>query len=211
MPIWTPRCSNELPPGTHAGQYRERHRQPSRGSRRGAGARRLPRRAPGLLWVCTLIEESEELTCQAAETTYEELQLALAELPVGLIMGRMKPAEKAAVMADSRPQPAIAGGHHGDRGGGGRAQCQSDDHRESRAPGSRPSCTSCARVGRGQRRQPLRAAVPSAAVADRRERLAIMRETNDGFIIAEKDLELRRPGRDAGTRQTGLLQSRWPI
>lgn len=49
-------------------------------------------------WVCTLIEESEELTCQAAETTYEELSSALGELRVGLIHGRMKPADKAVVM-----------------------------------------------------------------------------------------------------------------
>lgn len=51
-------------------------------------------------WVCTLIEESEELTCQAAETTFEDLSAALGGLNVGLIHGRMKPAEKAAVMAD---------------------------------------------------------------------------------------------------------------
>lgn len=50
-------------------------------------------------WVCTLIEESEELTCQAAESTYEELGSALGELRVGLIHGRMKPAEKAEIMA----------------------------------------------------------------------------------------------------------------
>ncbi|MGY8830964.1 MAG: ATP-dependent DNA helicase RecG, partial [Pseudomonadales bacterium] len=49
-------------------------------------------------WVCTLIEESEELTCQAAETTFEDLSAALGGLNVGLIHGRMKPAEKAAVM-----------------------------------------------------------------------------------------------------------------
>ena len=49
-------------------------------------------------WVCTLIEESEELTCRAAETTFEDLSAALVGLRVGLIHGRMKPAEKAAVM-----------------------------------------------------------------------------------------------------------------
>ncbi|MDO9321011.1 MAG: ATP-dependent DNA helicase RecG, partial [Pseudomonas sp.] len=50
-------------------------------------------------WVCTLIEESEELTCKAAETSFEELSMALGELRVGLIHGRMKPVEKAAIMA----------------------------------------------------------------------------------------------------------------
>ncbi|WP_277342905.1 helicase-related protein, partial [Pseudomonas viridiflava] len=51
-------------------------------------------------WVCTLIDESEELTCKAAETSFEELSSALGELRVGLIHGRMKPAEKAAIMAE---------------------------------------------------------------------------------------------------------------
>ncbi|WP_277342847.1 helicase-related protein, partial [Pseudomonas viridiflava] len=51
-------------------------------------------------WVCTLIEESEELTCKAAETSFEELSIALGELRVGLIHGRMKPVEKAAIMAE---------------------------------------------------------------------------------------------------------------
>ncbi|STJ08529.1 ATP-dependent DNA helicase RecG [Escherichia coli] len=50
-------------------------------------------------WVCTLIEESELLEAQAAEATWEELKLALPELNVGLVHGRMKPAEKQAVMA----------------------------------------------------------------------------------------------------------------
>ncbi|STD24598.1 ATP-dependent DNA helicase RecG [Enterobacter asburiae] len=49
-------------------------------------------------WVCTLIEESELLEAQAAEATWEELKLALPELNVGLVHGRMKPAEKQAVM-----------------------------------------------------------------------------------------------------------------
>nr|BFE92980.1 hypothetical protein GCM10020185_35160 [Pseudomonas brassicacearum subsp. brassicacearum] len=57
-------------------------------------------------WVCTLIEESEELTCQAAETTYEDLTAALGELKVGLIHGRMKPAEKKPPSwLSSRPAP----------------------------------------------------------------------------------------------------------
>ena len=50
-------------------------------------------------WVCTLIEESDLLEAQAAEATWEELKLALPELNVGLVHGRMKPAEKQAVMA----------------------------------------------------------------------------------------------------------------
>src|SRR5690606_12648459 len=51
-------------------------------------------------WVCTLIEESDELTCQAAQTTYEELSQSLTELNIGLVHGRLKPAEKAQIMED---------------------------------------------------------------------------------------------------------------
>ena len=119
-------------------------------------------------WVCTLIEESEELTCQAAETTYEDLTSALGELKVGLIHGRMKTAEKAAVMAQFKAgdlQLLVATTVI--EVGGGRAQRQPDDHRKPRAPG--PGATAPATWPRrpGQRGQPLRAAVSSAAVADR--------------------------------------------
>ncbi len=117
--------------------------------------------------MCTLIEESEELTCQAAETTYEDLTAALGELKVGLIHGRMKPVEKAAVMAEFKagnlqllvattvievgvdvPNASLMIIENPERLG--LAQLHH-----------------CAAVGRGQRRQPLRAALPSAAVANR--------------------------------------------
>jgi len=66
-------------------------------------------------WVCTLIEESEELTCQAAETTYEDLTAALGELKVGLIHGRMKPAEKSRRHGRIQGRkPATAGRNHCD-------------------------------------------------------------------------------------------------
>lgn len=158
-------------------------------------------------WVCTLIEESEELTCQAAETTFEDLSAALGGLNVGLIHGRMKPAEKAAVMAEfkeGRLQLLVATTV---------IEVGVDVPNSSLMIIENPE-----RLGLAQLHQ-LRGRVGRGSAASHcvllyhpplsqigRERLAIMRETCDGFIIAEKDLELRGPGELLGTRQTGLLQ-----
>lgn len=158
-------------------------------------------------WVCTLIEESEELTCQAAETTFEELTSALGELKVGLIHGRMKPAEKAAVMGEFKQgnlNLLIATTV---------IEVGVDVPNASLMIIENPE-----RLGLAQLHQ-LRGRVGRGSAASHcvllyhpplsqigRQRLGIMRETNDGFVIAEKDLELRGPGEMLGTRQTGLLQ-----
>ncbi len=158
-------------------------------------------------WVCTLIEESEELTCQAAETTFEDLSAALQGLSVGLIHGRMKPAEKAAVMDSFKAgalQLLVATTV---------IEVGVDVPNASLMIIENPE-----RLGLAQLHQ-LRGRVGRGSAASHcvllyhpplsqigRERLAIMRETCDGFVIAEKDLELRGPGEMLGTRQTGLLQ-----
>jgi len=156
-------------------------------------------------WVCTLIEESEELTCQAAESTYEELGSALGELRVGLIHGRMKPAEKAAVMAEFKQgnlQLLVATTV---------IEVGVDVPNASLMIIENPERLGLAqlhqlrgRVGRGSAvsRCVLLYQAPLSNMA--RERLETMRQTNDGFLIAEKDLELRGPGELLGTRQTGL-------
>ncbi|MGB4074385.1 ATP-dependent DNA helicase RecG [Pseudomonas sp.] len=158
-------------------------------------------------WVCTLIEESEELTCQAAETTFADLSAALGGLNVGLIHGRMKPAEKAAVMDQFKQgqlQLLVATTV---------IEVGVDVPNASLMIIENPE-----RLGLAQLHQ-LRGRVGRGSAASHcvllyhpplsqlgRERLAIMRETCDGFVIAEKDLELRGPGEMLGTRQTGLLQ-----
>lgn len=158
-------------------------------------------------WVCTLIEESEELTCQAAETTYEELSLALGDLRVGLIHGRMKAPEKAAVMdAFKRGELQLLVATTV-------IEVGVDVPNASLMIIENPE-----RLGLAQLHQ-LRGRVGRGSAASHcvllyhpplsqlgRERLGIMRETCDGFVIAEKDLELRGPGEMLGTRQTGLLQ-----
>ncbi|WP_070885840.1 ATP-dependent DNA helicase RecG [Pseudomonas sp. D1-3] len=158
-------------------------------------------------WVCTLIEESEELTCQAAETTYEDLSAALVGQRVGLIHGRMKPAEKAAVMEQFKQ------GHLQLLVATTVIEVGVDVPNASLMIIENPE-----RLGLAQLHQ-LRGRVGRGSAASHcvllyhpplsqigRERLGIMRETCDGFIIAEKDLELRGPGEMLGTRQTGLLQ-----
>ncbi|MFZ3183047.1 MAG: ATP-dependent DNA helicase RecG [Pseudomonas sp.] len=158
-------------------------------------------------WVCTLIEESEELTCQAAESVYEDLSAALGGLHVGLIHGRMKAPEKAAVMAQFKQgqlQLLVATTV---------IEVGVDVPNASLMIIENPE-----RLGLSQLHQ-LRGRVGRGSAASHclllyhpplsqlgRQRLGIMRETNDGFIIAEKDLELRGPGEMLGTRQTGLLQ-----
>ncbi len=158
-------------------------------------------------WVCTLIEESEELTCQAAESTYEELGSALGELRVGLIHGRMKPAEKAEVMAEFKAgnlQLLVATTV---------IEVGVDVPNASLMIIENPERLGLAqlhqlrgRVGRGSAVSHCVLLYHPPLSQIGRERLGIMRETNDGFIIAEKDLELRGPGEMLGTRQTGLLQ-----
>ncbi|MCI0914953.1 ATP-dependent DNA helicase RecG [Pseudomonas putida] len=158
-------------------------------------------------WVCTLIEESEELTCQAAESTFEELGSALGELRVGLIHGRMKPAEKAAVMAEFKQgdlQLLVATTV---------IEVGVDVPNASLMIIENPERLGLAqlhqlrgRVGRGSAVSHCVLLYHPPLSQIGRERLGIMRETNDGFVIAEKDLELRGPGEMLGTRQTGLLQ-----
>ncbi|MFK0091553.1 ATP-dependent DNA helicase RecG [Pseudomonas sp. NPDC090592] len=158
-------------------------------------------------WVCTLIEESEELTCQAAESTYEELGSALGELRVGLIHGRMKPAEKAEIMTQFKAgelQLLVATTV---------IEVGVDVPNASLMIIENPERLGLAqlhqlrgRVGRGSAVSHCVLLYHPPLSQIGRERLGIMRETNDGFIIAEKDLELRGPGEMLGTRQTGLLQ-----
>ncbi|WP_417616807.1 ATP-dependent DNA helicase RecG [Oceanisphaera sp.] len=156
-------------------------------------------------WVCTLIDESEVLECQAAEDTATELAAQLPELKIGLVHGRMKAAEKQAVMADFKAgqldllvaTTVIEVGV--------------DVPNASLMIIENPE-----RLGLAQLHQ-LRGRVGRGAVASHcvllyhapltktaSQRLGVLRDTNDGFVIAQKDLEIRGPGELLGTRQTGL-------
>nr|WP_283161418.1 ATP-dependent DNA helicase RecG [Xanthomonas nasturtii] len=171
-------------------------------------------------WVCTLIEESEEpgkgapngrprIEAQAAEVTFEALSVQLPGVRVALVHGRMKPAEKQKAMLDFKqgrsdllvattvievgvdvPNASLMIIENAERLG--LAQL----HQLRGRVGRGAAASSCVLLYQG----------PLSMMA--RQRLETMRQTNDGFVIAEKDLELRGPGELLGTRQTGLASFR---
>ncbi|MFA5982905.1 MAG: ATP-dependent DNA helicase RecG [Methylococcaceae bacterium] len=158
-------------------------------------------------WVCTLIEESQILECEAAEKTAEKLRLALPNLRIGLVHGRMKATEKEQVMLAFKqhqldllvattvievgvdvPNAGLMIIENAERLG------LSQLHQLR------------GRVGRGDNASfcVLMYQAPLSDTA--KHRLGIIRDSNDGFEIAEKDLQLRGAGEVMGTRQTGAVQ-----
>jgi ATP-dependent DNA helicase RecG len=156
-------------------------------------------------WVCPLIEESEILDFEAAEASYEKLTRELPDLRIGLVHGRMRPAEKERGMRAFKegliqllvattvievgvdvPNASLMIVENAERMG------LSQLHQLR------------GRVGRGAKQSHcvLLYKPPLGGLA--RNRLAVLRDTNDGFIVAQRDLELRGPGELLGTRQTGL-------
>ncbi|CRX55582.1 ATP-dependent DNA helicase RecG [Yersinia enterocolitica] len=158
-------------------------------------------------WVCTLIEESELLEAQAAEVTCEELKIALPEIKVGLVHGRMKGPEKQAVMLAFKQgelQLLVATTV---------IEVGVDVPNASLMIIDNPE-----RLGLAQLHQ-LRGRVGRGAVASHcvllyktplsktaQMRLQVLRDSNDGFVIAQRDLEIRGPGELLGTRQTGSAE-----
>lgn len=158
-------------------------------------------------WVCTLIEESELLEAQAAEATWEELKAALPELKVALVHGRMKAQEKQAVMQAFKQgelQLLVATTV---------IEVGVDVPNASLMIIENPE-----RLGLAQLHQ-LRGRVGRGAVASHcvllyktplsktaQTRLQVLRDSNDGFVIAQRDLEIRGPGELLGTRQTGSAE-----
>ena len=160
-------------------------------------------------WVCTLIEESDSVQAQAAEEVARELQSSLSGITVALVHGRMKPGEKQEIMDRFKrgeihllvattvievgvdvPNASLMIIENAERLG----LAQLHQLR--------------GRVGRGDQQAScvLLYSPPIGQLA--KARLNILRQTSDGFRIAEKDLELRGPGEVLGTRQTGMLQFR---
>jgi len=156
-------------------------------------------------WVCTLIEESEVLQCQAAEDTYKELTEAFPDLNLGLVHGRMKPEQKEQIMTAFKagelhllvattvievgvdvPNASLMVIENAERLG------LSQLHQLR------------GRVGRGEQASACVLMYHGKLSQNARTRLETMRKTNDGFKIAQKDLEIRGPGEVLGTRQTGL-------
>lgn len=160
-------------------------------------------------WVCTLIEESEHLQCQAAEDTATALQDSLPDLKIGLVHGRMKAQDKDTVMSAFKagqldmlvattvievgvdvPNASLMVIENAERLG----LAQLHQLR--------------GRVGRGQIESHCVLMYHPPLSENGQARLKCLRETNDGFKIAQRDLEIRGPGEVLGTRQTGLPQFR---
>lgn len=157
-------------------------------------------------WVCTLIEESETLTAQAAEATQEELALSLPNTDIGLVHGRLKPADKEAVMAlfKSGELPLLVATTVIEVGVDvPNASLMIIDNPERLGLAQLHQLRG--RVGRGSAESHCVLLYSQPLSQHSRARLEAMRATNDGFLIAEKDLELRGPGEVLGTRQTGAM------
>ena len=160
-------------------------------------------------WVCTLIEESDAIQAQAAEDVATELTAGLPRVKVGLVHGRMKPADKQAVMnsfATGETRLLVATTVIEVGVDVPNASLMIIENAERLGLSQLHQLRG--RVGRGSQQASCVLLFDPVAGPLARERLNILRQTSDGFRIAEKDLELRGPGEVLGTRQTGMLQFR---
>ena len=160
-------------------------------------------------WVCTLIEESDAIEAKAAEAVFEDLEQRLKGLNIALVHGRMKAADKLAVMSSfqsGETQLLVATTVIEVGVDVPNASLMIIENAERLGLAQLHQLRG--RVGRGSRQSScvLMFNAPLGSLA--RQRLDILRQTSDGFKIAEKDLELRGPGEVLGTRQTGMLQFR---
>ncbi len=157
-------------------------------------------------WVCPLIDESEKIECEAAADTCEMLAQQLPELKVGLVHGRLKAQEKEEIMSEFKqgnidllvattvievgvdvPNASLMIIENSERLG------LSQLHQLR------------GRVGRGSKESSCALLYKAPLSSMAKSRLQTIRESNDGFYIAQKDLELRGPGEVLGTRQTGAI------
>jgi ATP-dependent DNA helicase RecG len=156
-------------------------------------------------WVCPLIEESEVLDYQAAEVSYKMLSEALPDLRIGLVHGRMRPAEKERGMKAFKEgliQLLVATTVIEVGVDVANASLMIIENAERMGLSQLHQLRG--RVGRGTARSHcvLLYKPPLGRIA--KERLTVLRDTNDGFVVAQRDLELRGPGELLGTKQTGL-------
>ncbi len=158
-------------------------------------------------WVCTLIDESEVLQCQAAEDTAAQLKELLPELNIALVHGRMKPQEKQQIMA------AFKAGEYHVLVATTVIEVGVDVPNASLIIIENPERLGLAqlhqlrgRVGRGDIASHCLLLYHAPLSVTAQKRLGVLRDSNDGFVIAERDLEIRGPGEVLGTKQTGLAE-----
>jgi ATP-dependent DNA helicase RecG len=158
-------------------------------------------------WVCTMIDESEVLQCRAAEATAQQLTDALPELKIELIHSRVATNKKAAIMA------AFKQGSIDLLVATTVIEVGVDVANASLMIIENPERLGLAqlhqlrgRVGRGSIDSHCLLMYHPPLSATGKQRLSVLRETTDGFKIAEEDLLIRGPGEILGTRQTGAMQ-----
>ena len=157
-------------------------------------------------WVCPLIDESEVLSAQAATDTEQELSQQLVGLKVGLVHGRMKPKEKEAAMTAFRnAQTDVLVATTVIEVGVDVPNASLMIIENAERMGLAQLHQLRGRVGRGSEKSYCILLYQHPLSQHAKERLKTLRETNDGFVIAEKDLEMRGAGELLGTRQTGSL------
>ncbi len=160
-------------------------------------------------WICTLVEESENLQCQAAEETAARLRKALPELQIGLVHGRHGVREKAAVMRAFRAgETALLVATTVVEVGVDVPSASLMVIENPERLGLSQLHQLRGRIGRGAEQSHCVLLYGSPLSANARTRLEAIRDHHDGFVIAERDLELRGPGEVLGTRQTGIMQFR---
>jgi len=160
-------------------------------------------------WVCTAIEESDVLDLEAAEATKDYLAESLPDVRIGMVHGRMKADEKAAVMADFKSgaiQLLVATTVIEVGVDVPKASLMIIDNAERLGLAQLHQLRG--RVGRGADESHCLLLYRQPLSETARERLQVMQQTHDGFVIAEADLRIRGPGELLGTRQTGLAQFR---
>jgi ATP-dependent DNA helicase RecG len=160
-------------------------------------------------WVCPLIDESEEMPYQAAEETAAAVSAALPELEVGLVHGRMPPAAKEGIMRrfkEGKVQLLVATTVIEVGVDVPNATLMVIENAERLGLAQLHQLRG--RVGRGSEASSCLLLYRSPLSLLAKQRLSVMRATNDGFEVARRDLELRGPGELLGTRQTGLAQMR---
>lgn len=160
-------------------------------------------------WVCPLIEESEEIQARAAEASFTELQAALPDLTVELVHGRMKAKEKAERMArfaSGEAQLLVATTVIEVGVDVPNATLMVMENAERLGLAQLHQLRG--RVGRGGEQSYCLLLYQTPLSLTAKRRLAVMRDTTDGFVIAEEDLKLRGPGEWLGTRQTGDMAFR---
>jgi ATP-dependent DNA helicase RecG len=160
-------------------------------------------------WVCPLIEESEALQLQAAQETATQLKHTLPQLTIGLVHGRMKSKEKEQVMADFKTgqlQLLIATTVIEVGVDVPNASLMIIENAERLGLAQLHQLRG--RVGRGAQQSHCVLLYQPPLAETAKSRLATIRDINDGFVIAQKDLEIRGPGEVLGTRQKGVLNLR---